>query len=57
MLFRSEENRLLARAVMVLDREGVIRYLEVVSELAQLPEMEKAFQSARGLISKDKLNP
>ena len=52
-----EENRLLARAVIVLDREGVIRYLEVVRELAQLPEMEKAFHSAWSLISKDKLNP
>ncbi len=52
-----EENRLLARAIIVLDREGVIRYLEVVPELAQLPEMEKAFHSAWSLISKDKLNP
>ncbi len=46
-----EENRLLARAIIVLDRDGVIRYLEVVPELAQLPEMEKAFHSAWGLIS------
>ena len=52
-----EENRLLARAIIVLDREGVIRYLEVVPELARLPEMEKAFHSAWSLISKDKLNP
>jgi thioredoxin-dependent peroxiredoxin len=44
-----EENRLLARAVIVLDHEGVIRYLEVVPELAQLPEMEKAFEFARSL--------
>jgi thioredoxin-dependent peroxiredoxin len=45
-----EENRLLTRAVIVLDHEGVVRYLEVVPELARLPEMEKAFHSARGLI-------
>jgi len=45
-----EENRLLTRAVIVLDREGVVRYLEVVPELARLPEMEKAFHSAWGLI-------
>ena len=44
-----EENRLLARAIIVLDREGVIRYLEVVPELARLPEMEKAFEFARSL--------
>ena len=44
-----EGNRLLARAIIVLDREGVIRYLEVVPELARLPEMEKAFEFARSL--------
>ena len=44
-----EENRLLARAIIVLDREGVIRYLEVVPELARLPEMEKAFEFAQSL--------
>jgi len=44
-----DENRLLARAVMVLDREGVVRYLEVVPDLGQLPDMKKAFEFARGL--------
>ncbi len=51
-----EENRLLARAIIVLDRDGVVRYLEVVAELAQLPAMEKAFRSARSL-SKNRSNP
>lgn len=46
-----EESRLLARAIIVLDRDGVIRYLEVVPDLARLPEMEKAFHSAWGLIN------
>ena len=44
-----EENRLLARAIIVLDPEGVIRYLEVVPELAQLPKMEKALEFAQSL--------
>lgn len=44
-----EESRLLTRAIIVLDHEGVIRYLEVVPELAQLPEMEKAMEFARSL--------
>ncbi len=44
-----EENRLLTRAIIVLDREGVIQYLEVVPELARLPEMEKAMEFARSL--------
>jgi thiol peroxidase len=44
-----DENRLLARAVMVLDRQGIIRHLEIVKELVQLPDMKKAFDAARSL--------
>jgi thiol peroxidase len=44
-----EESRLLARAIIVLDRDGVIRYLEVVPELAQLPKMGKALKFAQSL--------
>lgn len=44
-----EENRLLARAVMVLDKDGVIRYLEIVPELSRLPDMSKVFAFARSL--------
>ena len=45
-----EENRLLTRAIMVLDREGVIRYLEIVPELSQLPKMKEAFDFAKSLL-------
>lgn len=44
-----QENRLLARAVMVLDRQGIIRYLEIVSELGRLPDMKKVFKFAKSL--------
>ena len=44
-----QENRLLARALVVVDKEGVIRYLEVVPDLGQLPDMKKAFQLAETL--------
>lgn len=44
-----EENRLLARAMIVLDREGVVRYLELVPELSNLPQMQKALDFARTL--------
>ena len=44
-----KENRLLARAVMVLDRNGVIRYLEIVKELSKLPDMNKVFAFAKSL--------
>jgi len=44
-----DENRLLARAVVVLDKDGVIQYMEVVPDLGQLPNMERAFEAARSL--------
>ncbi len=44
-----QESQLLARAVLVLDKEGIIRYLEIVPELAQLPQMQKAFDFAKSL--------
>lgn len=47
-----EENRLLARAVMVLDRDGIIRYLEIVPELSKLPDMRKVFDFAKSLETK-----
>ena len=44
-----KENRLLARAVFVLDQNGIVRYLEIVSELAKLPDMDKAMDFAGSL--------
>ncbi|MGV7219983.1 MAG: thiol peroxidase [Nitrospinales bacterium] len=44
-----EENRLLARAVIILDKEGIIRYLEIVPELSELPDMKNAFDFARSI--------
>jgi len=44
-----EESRLLTRAVIVVDKEGIIRHLEIVPDLRQLPDMKKAFQVARKL--------
>jgi thiol peroxidase len=38
---------LLARTVMVVDKDNVIRYLQVVPELGAMPDMEAAFQAAR----------
>jgi thioredoxin-dependent peroxiredoxin len=37
----------LARAVIVVDKENVIRYLQVVPELASMPDMDAAFNAAR----------
>lgn len=41
----------LARAVMVVDKNNVIRHLQITPELAQLPDLEEAFQFARSLIT------
>lgn len=40
---------LLARTVIVVDRENVIRYVQITQELAQMPDMEAAFNAARAL--------
>ena len=37
---------LLARSVILVDRQGVVRYIQVVPELTNLPDMEKAFDKA-----------
>jgi len=42
--------RLLARAVFVLDRNGVIRYQELVGEIASEPNYEAAMKAARDLL-------
>lgn len=44
-----EDLMLLARAVVIADKEGVVRYIQVVPEMAHLPDMEAAFKMARKL--------
>ena len=45
-----KELRLLARAVFVLDREGVIRYLEIVKEVADEPDYDGALSAVKELV-------
>jgi thiol peroxidase len=45
-----KEIRLLARAVFVVDREGDIRYIEVLSEVGDEPDYEAALDAAKGLL-------
>jgi thiol peroxidase len=42
--------RLLARAVFVLDKNGVVRYQELVKELTAEPDYAAALAAARGLL-------
>ncbi len=42
--------RLLARAVFVVDKEGTVRYVELVKEIASEPDYEAALSAAKGLL-------
>ncbi|MGB2865048.1 MAG: thiol peroxidase [Sedimentisphaerales bacterium] len=42
-----KELRLLARTVFVVDKKGVIRYIEVVDELSNEPDYEAALKAAK----------
>jgi thiol peroxidase len=48
-----DEMKLLARAVVIVDREGLVQYIQVVPEITHLPDMEAAFEKAIEL-SKEK---
>ena len=45
-----KELRLLARAVFVVDKEGVIRYKEIVAELTEEPNYDAALEAAKKLL-------
>jgi thiol peroxidase len=40
---------LLSRTVIIVDREGKVRYIQVVPDITRLPDMERAFQKAEEL--------
>ena len=46
-----DDSMLLARSVIVADRLGVVRYIQVVPELSHLPDMGTAFSKARELFN------
>jgi thiol peroxidase len=37
---------LLARSVILVDKQGIVRYIQVVPEMSHLPDMDKAFERA-----------
>lgn len=45
-----KELRLLARAIFVLDRGDLIRYVEIVPEISNQPEYEKAVAAAKQML-------
>lgn len=44
-----EESMLLARAVIIVDKNGIVRYIQVVPELSHLPDMEVALRKAKDI--------
>ena len=45
-----KELRLLARAVFVLDREGIIQYVQIVKEVSEEPDYEAVISAVNKLI-------
>lgn len=44
-----ESSRLLARALILVDKQGIVQYIQVVPDISHLPDMEKAFNRATAL--------
>ena len=44
-----DELRLLGRAVFVIDKDGVVRYKQVVEEITDEPDYEKALEAVKNL--------
>jgi thiol peroxidase len=44
-----KELRLLGRAVFVVDKEGIVRYLQIVSELTNEPDYEAVLQAVKDI--------
>jgi thiol peroxidase len=45
-----KELRLLARSVIIVDKEGIIRYVELVRELAQEPDYEAVLMALKSCL-------
>ncbi|WP_455246074.1 thiol peroxidase [Petrachloros mirabilis] len=45
------EPHILARAVIVVDPQNTVRYMQITPELAHLPDIDEAFQVARKLVT------
>jgi len=45
-----KELRLLARAVFVIDKDDIIRYIEIVPEVTNHPDYDKALEAVKALI-------
>jgi thiol peroxidase len=44
-----DNSRLLARSIILVDKAGIVRYIQVVPDITHLPDMDKAFAKAMEL--------
>jgi len=51
------EKDLLARAVLVVDTQGIVQYIQVVPDIGRLPDLESAIAMANGLVTIPPPNP
>lgn len=49
--FLIEEHRILARGVVIIDQYDMVKYVEIVNEIADQPDYEKALSVAKKLLS------
>ena len=49
--FEIEELRLLARGIVVLDEDNIVRYVQYVPEATDHPDYDKALEAAKSLIN------
>ena len=47
-----EGSMLLSRSIVLVDRSGIVRYIQVVPDMTHLPDLERAFQAAMELARK-----
>ena len=47
-----KDPHILARTVMVVDKDNTIQYMQITPELAQMPDMDAAFQAAKAIAEK-----
>jgi thiol peroxidase len=45
-----KELRLLARSVFIIDRDNIIKYIEIVPEITNHPDYEKALEVVKSLL-------
>ena len=48
--FLIEEYRLLARGIVVIDKNNMVRYVEYVPEIGQEPDYEKALEAVKSIV-------